>query len=374
MLEIQTPNSLSEIQNFIRSYDHVSIIGLGTKQQSTLAFDESNSLPQNPGYPVQWLSLRQWTGIVEYDPSEFTITAKSGTTLQELEAALRAHGQYMPFDPPLIEQGATLGGAIASGISGPCRLRYGGMRDFILCVRFVDGLGKLITAGGKVVKNSAGFDIPKWFVGSWGQLGVLTEVTLKVLPRPQVYHSVKISCHDLQESVSAIQRISQSSIEIDGLDIDESYTVLVRVGGSSQAAQAAAERIVSLFKPSTHAHLIGKEEAELWKPLSNWNWHHSGDVLMRIPITHRKILECGKTLRSLSAGIRYSVAGNLAWLRLPFSADRLAIDAVLRQYELTGRVLRSPSPSQAILGRSNENSFMQRIRKGIDPNSKFVSV
>jgi glycolate oxidase FAD binding subunit len=374
MLDMQTPNSLSAIQEVIRSYDHVSIIGRGTKRQSIQVVDEFNQTTEFPEKPVPWLSLREWSGIVEYNPSEFTITARSGTTLQELDRTLAAHGQYMPFDPPLVDQGATLGGAIASGISGPCRLRYGGMRDFVLNVRFVDGSGKLITAGGKVVKNAAGFDIPKLLVGSWGDLGVLTEVTLKVLPRPHEYRSIKIDCCDLKEAISVVQKLSQSSIEIDGLDIDETYSVLVRVGGNSRAAQAASERIVSHIERLRLPHLTCNKDAELWKSLSDWNWHHPGDMLIRAPITHRKILESGDTLRNLGIRIRYSVAGNLAWLSLPFSIERATVDAIFHQHKLSGRVLRSPYRVPTILGAWNENSFIQRIRQGVDPITKFVAV
>ncbi|MFN9911536.1 MAG: FAD-binding protein, partial [Pirellulaceae bacterium] len=105
--------------------------------------------------------LYRCQGILEYDPSEFTITARAGTPLSELVDALAEQGQYFPFDPPLVAQGATLGGLVSSGISGSSRLRFGGIRDFVLGVRWVDGTGAIAVAGGKVVKNAAGFDIPK---------------------------------------------------------------------------------------------------------------------------------------------------------------------------------------------------------------------
>src|SRR4029450_4463398 len=92
-------------------------------------------------------------------------------------AALAARGQSLRCDPFLLDAGATLGGTVAAGLSGPGRFRYGGLRDFILGVRFVDGLGRLMHMGGKVVKNAAGFDLPKFLVGSLGRFGVLAELT-----------------------------------------------------------------------------------------------------------------------------------------------------------------------------------------------------
>ena len=123
------------------------------------------------------------SGILEYDASEFTFTALAGTPVREIAAALKERGQYLPFDPMLAEAGATLGGTVAAGLSGPGRFRFGGIRDFILGVRFVDGAGRLLRMGGKVVKNAAGFDLPKFFVGSLGRFGVLAELTFKVFPR-----------------------------------------------------------------------------------------------------------------------------------------------------------------------------------------------
>ena len=104
-------------------------------------------------------STRALRGIVEYEPEEFTFTALAGTPVARDRARRwREQGQYLPFDPLLAEAGATLGGTVAAGVSGPGRFRYGGVRDFILGVRFVDGLGRLLRMGGKVVKNAAGFD------------------------------------------------------------------------------------------------------------------------------------------------------------------------------------------------------------------------
>src|SRR6185369_15555126 len=118
------------------------------------------------------------------EPSEFTFTARAGTPVRDVVAALAERGQYLPFDAPWLAAGSTLGGLVAGGVAGPGRFRFGGIRDFILGIRFVDGAGRLLRLGGKVVKNAAGFDLPKFFVGSLGRFGVLVEITFKVFPRP----------------------------------------------------------------------------------------------------------------------------------------------------------------------------------------------
>src|SRR4029079_3476030 len=110
-------------------------------------------------------------------------------------------GQYLPFDPKCVEAGATLGGTVASGLSGPGRFRFGGVRDFILGVRFADGAGRLLRVGGKVVKNAAGFDLPKFFVGSAGRSGVLSEIPLKVLPRPVFTLTLRLNADTLLDIV-----------------------------------------------------------------------------------------------------------------------------------------------------------------------------
>src|SRR4029079_10168517 len=131
-------------------------------------------------------------------PSEFTFTALAGTPIKEIVHALGERGQYLPFDPMLVDSGATLGGTIASGLSGPGRFRFGGVRDFILGVQFVDGMGRLLRMGGKVVKNSAGFDVPKFLTGSLGRFGLITEATFKVFPRPENYLTVLLDAPDIE--------------------------------------------------------------------------------------------------------------------------------------------------------------------------------
>jgi glycolate oxidase FAD binding subunit len=128
------------------------------------------------------LSTRDYRGIVSYEPSELVVTVRCGTTLAELEAALAEKGQSLAFEPPHFGDEATVGGMVAAGLSGPARATVGAVRDYILGARFINGLGEHLTFGGQVMKNVAGYDVSRLMAGSWGTLGLITEVSLKVLP------------------------------------------------------------------------------------------------------------------------------------------------------------------------------------------------
>ena len=140
------------------------------------------------GRPIsgQVLETAGHRGVVDYDPAELVITARAGTPLQEIEALLAEKGQMLAFEPPRFGPGGTLGGAVASGLSGPRRPFTGALRDYVLGVRILDGRGQVLRFGGEVMKNVAGYDLSRLMVGALGTLGVLLDVSLKVLPRPAV--------------------------------------------------------------------------------------------------------------------------------------------------------------------------------------------
>jgi glycolate oxidase FAD binding subunit len=129
------------------------------------------------------LDTRDYTGIVDYEPTELVITARCGTPLAGIEAALAQQGQMLAFEPPHFGTGATIGGVIASGLSGPRRANSGAVRDFVLGCKLLDGKGDVLSFGGQVMKNVAGYDVSRLLAGSLGTLGLLLEVSVKVLPR-----------------------------------------------------------------------------------------------------------------------------------------------------------------------------------------------
>jgi len=128
------------------------------------------------------LDTRDLSGVVAYEPTELVITALAGTPLAEIEAQLAERGQCLPFEPPHFGPGATVGGMVAAGLSGPARASVGAVRDYMLGVQLLNGRGELLTYGGQVMKNVAGYDVSRLMAGSWGTLGLIVEVSLKVLP------------------------------------------------------------------------------------------------------------------------------------------------------------------------------------------------
>ena len=155
------------------------------------------------------LDPRPWRGIEAYEPSELYVTARAGTPLQELEMLLEQHGQMLAFEPPHFGAAATVGGCVAAGLAGPRRcaagVAHGALRDFVLGARLLDGRGRLLRFGGTVIKNVAGYDVARVLPGSLGILGVILEITLKVLPRP---HTQKTLCLEMDEA-RAIEHVNR---------------------------------------------------------------------------------------------------------------------------------------------------------------------
>ncbi|MDO5625631.1 MAG: glycolate oxidase subunit GlcE [Pseudomonadota bacterium] len=130
------------------------------------------------------LDVRPLAGVLAHEPSELVVTVRAGTRLRELEALLAEHRQHLAFEPPRFGVAGTVGGMVAAGLSGPARASRGAVRDHVLGVQLINGRGELLTFGGQVMKNVAGYDVSRLMAGSMGTLGVLTQVSLKVMPLP----------------------------------------------------------------------------------------------------------------------------------------------------------------------------------------------
>jgi glycolate oxidase FAD binding subunit len=163
-----------------------------------------------PVQAARSLSTRNLTGITLYSPKELVISARAGTPITEIEAALAERGQYLIAEPPDLsgllgtESGQTLGGVVATNLSGPRRVAWGAMRDHVLGIRAVNGVGEVFRSGGRVLKNVTGLDLCKLLTGSQGTLGVLTEITLKVLPAPEQSGTLVLPGLDAARAVAAL--------------------------------------------------------------------------------------------------------------------------------------------------------------------------
>lgn len=202
---------------------------------------QSKSFYGNPqvGAP---LSLAEHTGIINYEPTELVLTARAGTALADIEKALDTEGQCLAFDPPRFGGHGTLGGAIASGLAGPGRPWLGGVRDMILGVKLLNGKAELMRFGGEVMKNVAGYDVSRLMVGALGTLGVITEVSVKVLPAP-VSEITLVQTHDSPINLHALaEQLLRDGRPISALISADNQTYL-RLAGTESAVQAACQAI-----------------------------------------------------------------------------------------------------------------------------------
>ena len=264
------------------------------------------------------VDLTGLAGIVEYEPGEYTFTARAGTRLADIEQVLAEHGQYMPFDPPLVQAGATLGGTIAAGISGSGRYRYGGVRDFMLGVRLVDGQGQLVRGGGKVVKNAAGFDLPKLMVGSLGRLGIIVEASFKVFPAPAAYTTLRVAYPTLADALTALAPIMQGTFDLEALDIVpqmDGVEVYVRMGGIETVLAARQERLQTTLGAGTP--LPADQEAAFWAEQREFGWAAADAALVKVATTPTSLPALDAVLAPTGIARRYAVGGNLAWLAWP---------------------------------------------------------
>jgi glycolate oxidase FAD binding subunit len=183
------------------------------------------------------LDTRAHSGIVSYEPSELVITAKAGTTLAELKSALAARWQFLPFEPPAFGGEPTVGGMVAAGLSGPRRMAVGSVRDFVLGVKIMDGLGRELKFGGEVMKNVAGYDVSRLMAGSLGTLGLILEVSLKVLPLPVAEATLRLEATQ-DEALALMNRWAGQPLPISAT-CWVGGQLTVRLSGAEAAVRAA---------------------------------------------------------------------------------------------------------------------------------------
>lgn len=344
-----TPSTNEEIVEAVHSADRLLPVGAQTK--SRLCQTDSDT---------QLLDLRKHTGITEYHPSEYTFTAKAGTTLREINETLRAKGQYLPFDPPFSADGATLGGTVAANLSGPGRFRFGGVRDFILGLSFVDGNARLIRGGGKVVKNAAGFDSPKFMVGSLGRFGVITELTFKVFPRPPSTLTVALQFSEPAAALAKLVELSRSRYELDALDYQpRSKTLWLRLAGPAESNAALANHLGGNIVPCE----------SVWPDLNTFAWAPPAHTLVKVPTGPRQALDLLTNLASLSATSTHLSAGaNTLWIA---TVDLPSLESILITHQAPAQVIRGASP-HIHLAPPPSAKITQSLKDAFDPRNRFA--
>ncbi len=357
MREFLAPKSIDEVVTAVSQASQLRVFGGGSK--TGLAYTPDSCTV---------LDLSGWHGVLEYEPGEFTFTALAGTPITDVKKMLAAQGQYLPFDPLLETAGATVGGTIAANSAGSGRYRYGGVRDFILGVRFVDGKGNLVRGGGKVVKNAAGFDLPKLMVGSLGRLGVLVEATFKVFPQPAAYATLKAEFPNLSAVLTALTRLTTSNLEADAVDVTPPGTLWVRLGGLPPALPARLDTLRRFL--GSGDVLQSPEETAAWNQMQNFAVLPAGAFLVKVPVTPKRIPTLDAELQQHSADRRYSVGGQVAWV-VWYNTTQL-LHEILQRLELSGLVMVGSAVPHPLLGKQPDPIFWQRIQETFDPQKKFV--
>ncbi|CAN5347695.1 glycolate oxidase subunit GlcE [soil metagenome] len=301
----------------------------------------SKALIGDPGPGDVALSTRGFGAVVDYDPAELVLTAGAGVSLAEIEALLDASGQMLAFEPmdyaPLLGAPtgqATLGGVLAANVSGPRRLTAGAARDHFIGLAAVSGRGDMFKAGGRVVKNVTGYDLPKLLGGSWGTLAVLTEVSVKVMPKPR--SSATLVTHGLSDEtaaqvmsgclgaplcVSAAAHFPAGlAANLPGLEGASGAVTLLRLEG---VAPSIASSVHGAYDLAGWEQQLGEAEtAALWRAIRDVAPFAGGeDVVWRISAPPADGWRIVAALSSLGGRAFYDWAGGLIWLSLPPAND-----------------------------------------------------
>ena len=230
--------------------------------------------------------------MVDYVPADMTITVQAGMRFAELQALTARHGQTVPLDPPRAA-GATIGGIVATAASGPRRMAYGGVRDFLLGARVALPDGRVIKAGGKVVKNVAGYDMPKLFAGSLGTLGVITEVSLRLRPLPADSRTLLFGFAELGAAMAAAEAILNSELlpaavavltpeAARRLEAPGPVSLAIALEETAENNVYQADRISQMLAGRRRSALAGGAESDFWDRLRNYGDRFGADFRMRV--------------------------------------------------------------------------------------------
>lgn len=318
--------------------------------------------------PDEVLSMQDLRGVELYEPGALTLVAKAGTPLAEVEALLASEGQQLAFEPMdhrglLGTEGEpTIGGVIAANVSGSRRIQVGAARDALLGVRFVDGLGQVIKNGGRVMKNVTGYDLVKLMAGAHGTLGVLSEVSLKVLPRPEAMASVVVQGLDLPQAIKVMSAALGSPYDVTGAAFDPTtQQACIRVEGFSDAVAYRCDRLVVELATFGDAEIHPDNQA-YWKNIRDVAAFEGrdGDV-WRLSIKPSDAVLLAPGLNATE--LQFDWGGGLIWVLVPSGTD------------LRERMARAGVAGHATLVRAEKDTFgaLGRFHPQIAPLEQIAS-
>lgn len=265
------------------------------------------------------LTTQKMDGIVLYEPGELTLVARAGTSLEEIERQLGAEGQALAFEPMdhrviLGSSGTpTIGGMVAANVSGPRRVQAGACRDYLLGVRFVDGRGRVLKNGGRVMKNVTGMDLGKLLCGSFGTLGVLTEVALKTLPVAECQRTLVFEGVSPRQAVEIFSSALATPFEVSGTAFHRGMAWL-RIEGLSRQVDYRQERLAELFRGKS-IDAIGDDESRIfWRNLRDVrHFSSSHDAIWRVLVKPTDAPRVIEALGPLGGSASLDWGGGLLW-------------------------------------------------------------
>ncbi len=308
------------------------------------------------------LDMRGYRGIVAYEPSELVITARCGTPLAEVEAALAERAQMLAFEPPAFGAAATLGGVVAAGLSGPRRASAGAARDFVLGASLLDTSGQVLKFGGQVMKNVAGYDVSRLACGSLGILGPIVEVSLKVLPVPAHECTLQMRLAE-HEALRALNEWGGQPLPVSA-SAWRTGELALRLSGAAAAVEATARRLAREYSA---ARLDSREAGRLWAGIRE----HTDAFFAGTQALWRLSVPATAPALGLPGAQLIEWGGALRWLRsdaeaaqVRAAAERVGGTATLfRATDRRAGVFHPLAPASARLQR--------RLKQAFDPNRLF---
>jgi glycolate oxidase FAD binding subunit len=376
--EILRPNGTDELVEAIGQAaargQRLEVRGGGTK-----------SAIGRPGRGATLLQIQGFDTVIDYDGPELVLTAGASTPLAEIETLLAQNNQMLafePFDHAVLfglAPAATLGGVIAAGVSGSRRLTAGAVRDHFLGLRGVSGRGEAFMGGAKVVKNVTGYDLPKLLANSWGQLAVMTEVTLKVLPRPQTVQTVVLSGLNERRACRVMGQALGSQADVaaaahlpayinDGLAV-----TALRLEGFEPSVKARVQMVLAQFGTTSPCDVLPSEaSALLWEQIQHVSALRGEGALWRINVPPMAGAQVIEQLKPFGARCLLDWAGGLVWALLPVVDGGQGARDVASALGGHAMLIRAPEalrlsiPTQQPLA-PGVAALTQRVKQGFDP-------
>ncbi len=341
-----------------------------------------------PVQAARTLSTRGLTGITLYKPTELVLSARAGTPMPEIEAALAEKGQMLAPEPPDtralfgVTAQATIGGIVATNLSGPRRITAGAIRDHVLGIRFVNGAGEVVRSGGRVLKNVTGLDLCKLLTGSHGTLGVITEVTIKVLPAARATATLRIAVADLAAGVAALSAGLTSPFGVTGAALlpDGPFALLRLEDFPNSVAYRGAKLRDDLARFGDGSLIEGAASESLWRGIRDATALRPaiGDAVWRLSVRPSTAPALATRLkRDASARLLLDWGGGLLWVAAPATeTTHAAIAAATVAARGSYTLFRAPEPLRAAVAVINPEApalaaIGARVKAALDPAGLF---